>query len=144
MDGMDGGAGTRRRRKMRREWNCCLHLVPPPTSLTWTYHLEQSVGQCDLSFVSADLPSASENSSVPGLIPWHYHRQLLTYYPPLVDTGDFITWTTLKIHDWLAVAPIGGSFKSVWHYTHMDFSSVNWDETVVQRYWVAEADFFFS
>jgi len=26
----------------------------------------------------------------------------------------------------------------------VDFSSVNWDETVVQRYWVAEADFFFS
>jgi len=38
-----------------------------------THHLEQPTGQRDISPISVNLPSASKNISVPGLIPWHYH-----------------------------------------------------------------------
>ena len=55
-----------------------------------THHLEQSAGQCDLCSVSVDLPSASENISVPGLV---------ELFPTFSGSwSDFIsiTWTTLK------------------------------------------------
>ena len=38
-----------------------------------THHLEQPAGQRDIRPVSVNLPSAFENISVPGLVPWHYH-----------------------------------------------------------------------
>jgi len=38
-----------------------------------THHLEQPAGQRDICPVSVDLPSASENISVPRLVPGHYH-----------------------------------------------------------------------
>jgi len=44
-----------------------------------THHLEQPAGQHDIYPVYVNLPSASENISVPGLVPWHYHRSALNY-----------------------------------------------------------------
>jgi len=38
-----------------------------------THRLEQPAGQRDICPVSVNLPSASENISVPGLVAWHYH-----------------------------------------------------------------------
>ena len=65
-----------------------------------THQLEQSARQCDICPVSLDLPSASENISVPGLVPSHYHR-FPSNYSPIVSgsRSDFITWTSLRIHD---------------------------------------------
>jgi len=52
--------------------------------------------------VSVDLPSASENISVPGLVLWHYYRSPLNYFPTFsASWSDFITRTTLKSCDWL-------------------------------------------
>jgi len=57
------------------------------------------------------LPSAAGPSnvisaiSVPGLVPRHYHWSPVLLWLGLFRTSngswsDFITWTTLKIHDW--------------------------------------------
>ena len=36
------------------------------------------------------------------LVPWRYHRSPLNYSPTFCGTwSDFITWATLKSHDWL-------------------------------------------
>jgi len=35
--------------------------------------------------ISVNLPSASENISVPRLVPWHYHWSPVNYAPPPVD-----------------------------------------------------------
>jgi len=45
-----------------------------------TDHFEQSAGQRKLCSVSFDLPSASENISLPGLVSRHYHRSPLNHY----------------------------------------------------------------
>jgi len=51
-----------------------------------THHLEQSAGQRDLCSISVDLPSASENISVPHLVPRHNHRSPLSH--PLTFSGS--------------------------------------------------------
>jgi len=67
-----------------------------------THHLEQPAGQRDICPVSVNLPSAFKNISVSGLVALALsliHGKLF-----LTSSGswsDFITWTTLKIHDWL-------------------------------------------
>jgi len=46
--------------------------------------------------------TASENVSVPGLVPWHYHRPPLHYSSVFSGSwNDFITRITLKIYDLL-------------------------------------------
>jgi len=66
-----------------------------------SHHLEQSAGQCYLRSISVDLPSASENISL-SLVPWHYHRLPLNYSHTFSGSwSDTVTWTTLKIYDWL-------------------------------------------
>jgi len=68
----------------------------------WSDHLEQSARQCDFCSISFDLPSVSENISLPGLISWHYHQSLLNHSPTFSESWNyFITWTILNIYDWL-------------------------------------------
>ena len=64
---------------------------PGLSSETVAWRLEQSAGQWDLCPVSVDLPSASENISVPDLVPWHYHQSPLNY-PPCrkVETNNML------------------------------------------------------
>jgi len=62
----------------------------------------QSAGQCDFRSVSVDLPPASENIFILVFLPLHCHWQRLAYSPTLSGScSDFITSTTLTIHDWL-------------------------------------------
>jgi len=54
-------------------------------------------GQRDLSPVSVNLLSVSENISVLGLVPWHHHLSPLNYFPTFSGSwSDFVTWTTLR------------------------------------------------
>jgi len=73
-----------------------------------THYLEQPTGQGDISPVSVNLPSAYKNISVPGLIPWHYHWSSLKLFPTSSGSwNDFVTWTTLQMHDeWLIDADV--------------------------------------
>ena len=68
----------------------------------WTHHMEEPAGQCHLCSISVNLPSASENISVLGFLPWHYHWWPVAYSPILSGFwSDLFTWTTVKIHNWL-------------------------------------------
>jgi len=74
----------------------------PGLSNRRTNHMEQSAGQHDRCSVSFNLLSASENISLPGLVYWHHRRSVLNHSPTFSGSwSDFITSTTLKIHDWL-------------------------------------------
>jgi len=78
--------------------------------------MEQPAGQRDICPVSVNLPSAFNNVSVPGLVPWHYRRSPENYSPAPVDPGVILllgSWATPKntwlkwitwLIDWLTTA----------------------------------------
>ena len=74
------------------------------TSLHSIFYLE-AAGQYDLCSVSVDLSPTSENISVAGLVPWHYHRSLLNYFPTfsgsLSDFFDLDQAKNSRLIKWL-------------------------------------------
>jgi len=71
------------------------------TSLHSIFYLE-AAGQYDLCSVSVDLSPTSENISVAGLVPWHYHRSPLNYSPNIKWILKWFYYLDhSKMYDWL-------------------------------------------
>jgi len=65
------------------------------------YFYLEAAGQYDLCSVSVDLSPASENISVAGLVPWHYHRSPLNYSPNIKWILKWFYYLDhSKMYDW--------------------------------------------
>ena len=66
-----------------------------------THHLEQPAGQCDICPVSVNLPSAFKTFLFQASFTGNIIDPGKLFHVSSGSWSDFITWTTLKIHDWL-------------------------------------------